>query len=132
VINAKGKGSSAERELLHKFWGTGKWAAIRVAGSGSMKYPSCDLVVGNGSRLLLVECKACKADKEYIDKDQIQQLKELAAILGAEPWVGIRFDRSEWLFLTPHELKESDKHLVAVKVLAESIGRDFEALTKDL
>jgi Holliday junction resolvase len=97
-----------------------------------MKYPSSDLVVGNGNRLLVIECKACKSDKEYIDKDQVGQLKELSQRLGAEAWIGIRFDRKDWLFLRPHELKESEKHLIAVKLLAETIGRNLDKLTKDL
>lgn len=132
--NNKGKGSNAERELLHKFWKVDGWGAIRVAGSGSMKYPSSDLVVGNGSRLLVIECKSCGSDKEYISKDQIEQLNVIAKRLGGEPWVGIRFDRSSWLFLAPNELKETGNHWVAVKVLAEAVGRGFNELVaaKDL
>ena len=35
-VSKKSKGISAERELIHKFWGTG-WAAVRVAGRGAIK-----------------------------------------------------------------------------------------------
>ena len=42
-MSTKSKGTNAERELIHAFWGKG-YAAIRSAGSGSMKYPSPDII----------------------------------------------------------------------------------------
>src|SRR3989344_2985518 len=44
-MSVKQKGSKAERELLHMFWAK-NFATIRSAGSGSMKYPGPDLLVG--------------------------------------------------------------------------------------
>jgi len=130
VKNKKAKGSTLEREVLHAFWETGTWGAVRVAGSGSTSRPSVDLVAGNGKRLLAIECKASAADNEYISREQIDELKEVAMKMGAEPWICVKYDRKKWLFLTPFELKEADKNLVAVRVLAETIGRTFEELIK--
>ena len=47
-MSLKSKGINAERELIHKFWGVG-WGAVRVAGSGSMRYPSSDILAANRS-----------------------------------------------------------------------------------
>lgn len=127
MVNSKCKGSGAERELLHKFWGA-DWAAIRVAGSGSMKYPSCDLVVGKGGRLLLIECKSTSDRRQYISAEQIEGLTGLAEKMAAEPWVGVRFGRLGWLFLRPEHLRCAGKHFVA----AAGEGVSFESLTKDL
>ena len=75
VKTAKQKGSIAERELIQMFWGA-SWAAIRVAGSGSSQFPCMDVLAGNGSRNLAVECKSTKYDKQYFKQEQIKQLEE--------------------------------------------------------
>ena len=62
----KKKGINAERELIHMFWAE-KWAAIRVAGSGSSKYPSPDILAGNNLRKLAIECKAISGIKNKFD-----------------------------------------------------------------
>ena len=53
-MSRKSKGINAERSLIHKFWAH-NWAAIRVAGSGSSKYPSPDVLAGNNLRKLAIE-----------------------------------------------------------------------------
>ena len=56
---SKRKGTNAERDLIKLFWSVG-WAAVRVAGSGSMQFPSPDLLVGNKIRRLAIEVKTTK------------------------------------------------------------------------
>lgn len=46
-MSHKSKGINAEREIIHLFWSMPGWTACRVAGSGSMKYPSPDVIAGN-------------------------------------------------------------------------------------
>ncbi|MBI4441605.1 Holliday junction resolvase, partial [Candidatus Woesearchaeota archaeon] len=97
VKNKKQKGSTAERELIHLFWKQG-WAAVRVAGSGSMKYPSPDIVASNALRRLAVECKAVGDDKKYLTQDEIEQLILFSQRFGAEAWLAVRFDNEDWYF----------------------------------
>ena len=105
-MSRKSKGINAERELIHMFWEKG-WAAIRVAGSGSTKYPSVDIVAGNKIRKLAIECKAVKDDKKYFDKGEIEQIKLFSETFGAESWLAIRFDRKKWYFVMLEDLKET-------------------------
>ena len=94
---SKRKGSKAERELLELFWKQG-WAAIRAAGSGSMHFPSPDLLVGNKIRVLAIEAKFTKENNKYFPKKEIKQLINFASYFGAEPWLAIRFIRQDWVF----------------------------------
>ena len=59
-MSRKSKGINAERDLIHKFWNVEGWSAVRVAGSGSMKYPSADVLATNKLRRLAIECKTSK------------------------------------------------------------------------
>ena len=127
-MGAKIKGSNAERQLLHMFYNNG-WASMRAAGSGSIPIPSPDLVAGNGSRLLAIECKASKADKKYIQKHEIDQLREFAQKLGAEAWIAVRFDRTDWRFLSLGEIEEKGKSFLIEKNKAVDMGKSFHELT---
>ncbi|MBI2546306.1 Holliday junction resolvase [Candidatus Woesearchaeota archaeon] len=102
----KHKGSNAERELLHLFWSKG-WACSRVAGSGSSHYPSPDLIVGTPSRKLAIECKTTKASRKYFPLDEIDQLRKFCVMFGAEPWIGLRFSRTEWHFVALDDLDKT-------------------------
>lgn len=100
----KNKGCRTERELFHKFWENG-FACARVAGSGSTILPAADLIAGKRGRILAIECKSGKRDiKRYIKEKQIKELKEFSRILGAEPWIGVRFNNEEWFFLALNKL----------------------------
>lgn len=123
-MKAKCKGSNAERELIHLFWGNA-WAAIRVAGSGSIKYPVPDILAGNGVKRLAIECKACGDDTKYIEKREVTELIEFCRIYGAEPLLGIRFNNQKWRFLRPEDLEQSDKNYIISKQLALTKGKDL-------
>jgi len=126
-MSKKSKGSNAERELIHKFWGQG-WAAIRAAGSGSQKYPSPDVLAGNVLRRLAIECKAIAASSHYFPKEEIDALKEFSLIFNAEPWVAIRFQKEGWYFISLDDLKETGKaHAISLNH-AKKIGLSFEDL----
>jgi len=125
----KSKGSRAERELLHMFWETGKWAALRAPGSGSMPRPCPDVLAGNGKRYIAVECKSIKADRKYFDKKEIDDLIEFSRLFGAEPWIGMRFDNMKWYFLKIEELGSSKGGMAyASKELVMKKGLTFEEL----
>lgn len=106
VFMSKIKGSNAERELIRFFWGSG-WAAIRSAGSGSMHFPSPDILAGNKIRRLAIEVKATKDEKKYLSKEDVAQLLNFSSYFGAEPWFAIRFPNSSWEFINPEDLEKT-------------------------
>jgi len=121
MIDRKSKGSHAERELVRMLWKAG-WAAIRVAGSGVQRFPSPDVLAGNGVRRIAVECKASGELKKYLSKEQIGQLRSFAKAFGAEPWLGIRFDNDQWYFLALEDLQETPAGYVVSQALAKDKG----------
>lgn len=127
-MSKKGKGSAAERDLVHKFWGTNEWVAHRIAGSGSNKYPSPDIIASNNIRRLVIECKASKEKSVYLTKKEIHELKKFATMFGAEAWVGLKFDRHDWLFLTIEDLKETQKNYCGSLEIGKMKGLLFEEL----
>ena len=125
-MSLKSKGINAERELVHKFWAQG-WACIRVAGSGSSRYPSPDLLVGNARRKLAIECKLTTGTAKYFDKKEIEDLKTFARTFGAESWVGVKMER-QWSFLNLEDLKETPAGFVVNKDIIAMKGLTFEEL----
>lgn len=128
-MSRKSKGINAERDLIHKFWGN-KWAAVRIAGSGSMRYPSADVLATNKLRKLAIECKTSKSSSKYIEKADIEQLKEFSEMFNAEPYIAVKFDKKEWLFLTLEDLEETGKNFMINIKKAEIKGILFEELIK--
>ncbi|MBD3204582.1 Holliday junction resolvase [Candidatus Woesearchaeota archaeon] len=133
-MSRKKKGIDAERDLIHKFWGTGKWCALRTAGSGSMHFPAPDILASNIVRKVAIECKVTKDDKKYFPKDEVKQLKNFSEYFGAEPWIAVKFFRTSWFFLNIEDLRETKKSYVINKrnailkglSLKEFIGEGFE------
>ncbi|MBW2986556.1 Holliday junction resolvase [Candidatus Woesearchaeota archaeon] len=125
-MSRKSKGINAEREIIHAFWKIPGWTACRVAGSGSMRYPSPDIIAGNMSRKLAIECKSTKSKYQYFEKAEIEQLLQYAELFAAEAWIAIRFDRDKFYFMRPKDLKETGKKYVADLVLLKDKGFLFE------
>lgn len=110
------------------FWETKGWGALRTAGSGSTTLPAPDLIVGNGSRVLAIECKSGKGRRD-IGAEQIEELRLFSKVFGAEPWVGVRFDNTPWYFLKLNEIgKTSGKNYFVDKKIASRNGISFEEL----
>lgn len=122
---SKIKGSNAERELVKLFWSV-SWACVRSAGSGSMHFPSPDLLAGNKVRKLAIEVKFTKSDKKYFAKEEIKQLLNFSKYFGAEPWLAIKFARFDWMFVNPEDLKETKTNYVYKKNSLK--GLSFEEL----
>ena len=126
-MSLKSKGINAERELVHMFWSK-EWACLRIAGSGSNRYPSPDVLVGNKLRRLAIECKTTKDQKKYFEKKEIEALKKFADVFGAEPWIAVKFKSHEWYFISTEDLKETEKGFMASTETAKSRGLLFEEL----
>ena len=127
-MSLKSKGINGERSIVHEFWKTGIWAAHRIAGSGSSKYPSPDIIASNNLRKLAIEVKTTKSNSVYIPKAEIAALKEFSTMFGAEPWIAVRFDRDKTYFIMLEDMKETDSSFVVDKENAARKGLLFEEL----
>ncbi len=125
-MSKKSKGINAERDLIHKFWQTNEWCAVRVAGSGSMKYPSADVLASNKLRKVAIECKTTKEKKKYFAEEEIDQLKTFSEFFGAEPWIAVKFDRESWFFINIEDLEKTNKGFTVSIDLAKTKGLLFE------
>ncbi len=123
-MNRKNKGTAAERELIAMLWSKG-WAAMRAAGSGSTSFPSPDILAGNKVRRVAIEAKTISANTKYFSSEEIRQLKNFSEYFGAEPWVAIKFARSEWNFFTLDDLKETPKGYSISKKMCDIKGLSF-------
>ena len=70
-MSSKAKGSNAERDLVHKFWGE-MFACVRVAGSGSMKYPSPDIIASRDGITIALECKTTKKNTNTLRGEKLK------------------------------------------------------------
>ena len=121
MVNRKAKGTKGERELV-KFFNENEWSCIRIAGSGSSRYPSPDILAGNAIRRLAIECKVTKDKKKYIPKNEIKQLECFSQKFGAESWVGLKFPGEKWYFLMVEDMKDTGISLFASLELAKLRG----------
>ena len=126
-MSRKSKGINAERNLISLFWAK-EWASIRVAGSGSMRHPSADILASNGLRRLAIECKTSRDTSKYLGKEEVEELKIFARMFGAEPWIAVRFDRTEWLFVALDDLKDTGNNYLVSLELAKNKGLLFEEI----
>jgi len=124
-MNLKQKGSNAEREMVHMFWETGNWVAHRIAGSGSNKYPSPDIIASNNIRRVAIEVKTTKKTV-YIPKEEITALKKFSVMFGAEPWVAVKFPRNAWFLITTDDMNETEGNFSVSLELAKQKGLLFE------
>ncbi len=121
----KAKGSSAERDLIKKFWEAG-WAAMRAAGSGSTQYPCPDIVTGNRIKKIAIEVKFTSDTSKYFTKKEITELLYFCEKLGTEPWVAVKFGKEDWFFFPIHDLEETGKNYVITLEKAKLKGLLFE------
>jgi|TARA_Y100000310_G_C20455766_1_gene702966 Holliday junction resolvase len=125
----KAKGSNAERELVARFWKEG-FASIRVAGSGSSKFPCPDVIASNGTRIIAIEAKATKQNIQYFRERQITELIEFSRVFGAEPYLAVKFS-TIWYFFELQKLRQTRGGDYAVsKKDAKDLGVGFEEIIR--
>ena len=129
IRNKKAKGTQAERELVHRFWEEENWVCIRVAGSGSSKYPSPDILASNGVKKIVMEVKVVSSTKKYFTGQEIRDLNYFANKFAAQSWVGIRFSENQWYFLPTEELEETASGYYAIDLISmKRKGFTFEEM----
>ncbi|HDP73539.1 MAG TPA: Holliday junction resolvase [Candidatus Woesearchaeota archaeon] len=125
MINRKRKGTNAERELVHLFWSKG-WPCVRVAGSGSIRYPVPDILVSNGLKPVAIEIKIVGSGYKYFSRKEIDDLILFSSKFGAMPFVAVKFSGSPWLFVSVENLVETP-HGFSVRVSEGEVkGMFFE------
>jgi Holliday junction resolvase len=128
-MSRKSKGINAERELIHKFWSQ-NIAAIRVAGSGSIKYPAPDVLAGNTKLALAIECKVSRSKSQYLTMEEINDLAKFSEIFNALPLIGVKFNNVNWYFFRLKDLNQTDKHYVITLEYAQKKGMLFNDIIK--
>jgi Holliday junction resolvase len=127
------KGSREERELVNMLWEADCAAMRAPASGGATKNPLPDVIAGNGEIYLAIEVKSTSSERIYIDSAKINALLEFSQIFGAQPYVGAKFKREKWrfvsidqLYITKKENYRLDKQLAFEKgiELDELIGKD--------
>lgn len=126
-MSTKSRGSNAERDIIHKFWASG-WGALRSAGSGSTSHPAPDVLASNNLRTLAIECKLTTAKSKYFSKQEVQELQLFADKFGAEPWLAVKFFRTEWYFFPAADSPQTGAHIVITQDYAKSFGITFDDL----
>lgn len=131
-MDRKTKGTTAERELIHKFW-KNNIPAIRVAGSGSMRYASPDIIAGTPLRKVVIECKNIGSERLYIPKEEIEELKKFGSMFGAQIFVAVKFPKLGFFFVMLEDMRETkgsysvDTEEVRLKgLLFEDVLKSFE------
>ena len=107
----KAKGSTFERELVHKLWQAG-WGAIRIAGSGSIGELAPDVLAGRPGRWLAIEAKATLDARKYFTKDEVDGLITFSQAFGAEPWLAVKFSRRGTFFMSANHADRTEKSVV--------------------
>lgn len=126
-VDRKAKGTRGERELV-KFFNENNWSCVRIAGSGSMRYPSPDIIAGNAVRRVAIECKVTKDQKKYFQSDEIDQLRTFSTRFGAESWIGVKFPDQPWYFLMLEDLENTGSCWAVSVELAKRKGLVIEEL----
>jgi Holliday junction resolvase len=124
------KGAKAERELIDMFWKNG-WAALRVAGSGVSSRPCPDVVAGNGEKTIAFECKSTASEYVHLTRDEIAKLVTFSQKFGAIPYVAVRYENRDWVFLDMAKIQDTKgKNFKVSKDFAYKDGKRFEEIVE--
>ena len=123
------KGSREERELVKMLWDADCAAMRAPASGGATKKPLPDVIAGNGKIYLAIEVKSTSSERIYIDSGKIDALLEFSRIFGAQPYVGAKFKREKWRFVSIDNLYiTKQKNYRLDKELAFNKGIELDEL----
>jgi Holliday junction resolvase len=107
------KGSDFERTIVQEFLAR-DWVAFRAAGSGKSDRKLPDVVAVKVGRIIIIECKATKADRISL-KPAILCLAEYAAKAGGQAYMAVRFFRQRPRFYDVRDLLKRDSYTISDK-----------------
>ncbi len=119
------KGMKFERDLIHMFWDKG-YAALRTAGSGAARYPTPDVVAGNGNKFIALEVKKRNNLPVYLTENEVRELVMFSNLFGADAYIAVKIPRKEWKFVDIDHLKKCKSYRVDEEVY--STGINFESI----
>jgi Holliday junction resolvase len=124
------KGDRRERELVNELDESG-FAVMRAPASGSATERELpDVLAGNGEDFYAIEAKSSAGDPIYLTGEEVEALVYFSQNFGANPRVGVRFDREDWYFFHPGDLYKTDGGNYRVKKeTALADGVDFAEFT---
>ncbi|MFH0906258.1 MAG: Holliday junction resolvase Hjc [archaeon] len=122
MMKNKIKGSNAERELLLIMYNEG-CAASRVAGSGSSKLPTPDIIATRDGKTIGIECKSTSSDYLNIKTEQIEELNEWIRRAGVCLYIAWRLKKDAWAFFKIENLKKTKKAYSISRIEAENFLR---------
>lgn len=123
------KGSREERELVKMLWDANCAAMRAPASGGATKKPLPDIIAGNGEIYLAIEVKSSSKERIYINSDKIDALYQFADMFGAKPYIGAKFNRKKWRFLSPETLYKTRQNNYKVDIdLAFKKGLEFDEM----
>ncbi len=125
----KARGSAAERELVHMFYDAG-WAAFRAPASGGMSMELPDVIAGNPVRKIGVEVKLTADERKYFTRKEVEDLLLFCTRFGCECWLGVKFLRRGWFFLSPEDCRQTSNSYVISLQEAQLRGLTFAELTQ--
>jgi len=118
------KGARSERELIALFLEKG-YSVVRAAGSG-VSGGCPDLFAFRRGSNYAFECKAWKAGRIAIDKQNFKALRAWEDNSGITIMLAWKMDRLGWRFMYLSELAENDQSYSVTKARALELGRVVE------
>jgi len=130
MANPNAKGDRRERELVTALDEAG-FAVMRAPASGSATERELpDVLAGDGETFYAIEAKSSAGNPIYLSGEEVEALVYFARNFGANPRVGVRFDREDWYFFHPGDLYETAGGNYRVKKeTALADGTDFAEFT---
>lgn len=129
MTNSNAKGDRRERELVNELDDRG-FAVMRAPASGSATERELpDVLAGQDGTFYAVEAKSSGGDPIYVDGQEVTDLLFFAENFGAEPLIGVRYDREPWWFARPAACHCTDGNNYRLKLeTAEKKARGIDEL----
>ena len=96
------KGYAFERDVRLHLEKDG-WVVIR---SGKSRKP--DMVAARNGKIIVIECKSLSSKKAYLEKDEVEKLREVAEAFCGECVYAIKHTGNGWSLVPVSELREVD------------------------
>ncbi len=100
------KGYNFERKVKLELESEG-WKVIRSGGS---KKP--DMVAAREGKIIIIECKATKNSKVYLETDEVEKMQETASHFNGECMYAIKKNNCKWMLVSVESLRKTENFYV--------------------